>query len=385
MKQYSYILSILIAICAFLIISALPQKVAQSSPQGQYERERPFYMGFSTWPPDLDYQAIDKSYELTNANSDMRLLHLDGGVPWVEMSRNLAIPKRIESSWDYTKTRTKNKKMFVAITPLNFERDGLALYANEKDDNQSLPKDWQKLALNSPQVKEAYLNYAENVISYWNPDYLAVGIEVNISLNKNKKIWEQYVDLHKYIYQNLKVRHPNLPVFATIQMEHFNGQADEAEGNEELQKKQVGALMTYCDIAALSMYPYSNEGFKLTRNYFDDIKSFGKPIAISETGWPSEKYNILIFPIKGSKKGQAEFLATLLEIGMQDQFVFVINWVNVDYNKMLDKLPWLLSQIAKSWVYDGLWDKDFQEKPALKIWQTYLGLHKVTPQKSMHR
>ncbi|HRK97929.1 MAG TPA: hypothetical protein PLE43_05545 [Alphaproteobacteria bacterium] len=341
------------------------------------QNTRSFYMGFSNWPPDFDMSAIAKSLQLTNENSDMRLVHMDGGVPWVEMGGNQSLPKRIVSWWDYIRNESKGKKIFVTINPLNFERDGLALYANEKDDDQPLPDDWKNLSLDSDKVKTAYLSYAEEIISYWNPDYLAIGVEVNISVSKNLKTWREYLALHKFIYTKLKERHPQLPVFATVQMEHFNGLNEDAKGKEDIQKREVGELMKYSDIAALSMYPYASEEIKFNSHYLDGIRTYKKPMAISETGWPSKNFKVFFFPIKGSPQAQYNYLKTLLTIANRDHFLFVINWTNVDYNKMLDQLPWLMKEIAKSWVYNGLWNKDFEEKPALDVWQHYLGLKKV--------
>lgn len=43
----------------------------------------------------------------------------------------------------------------MAITPLNMDRDGLAAYRGEKD-NQQLPQTWRDLPLDHPDVMNAY-------------------------------------------------------------------------------------------------------------------------------------------------------------------------------------------------------------------------------------
>jgi hypothetical protein len=332
-------------------------------------------MGFSGWPPDMEMKAIEKAYELSNQNSDIRLVQFDGGVPWVEMSQNQLLPARIQSDWEYIKSKCAGKKIFVATTPLDFDRTGLALYANEKDDNQPLPDDWKNLAFNNDKVKQAYLTYAETVIKFWQPDYLAISIEANILAATDQEKWNQYLELHRYIYTELKKQYPRVEIFATIQMENFKGLTDVAIGKAAVQKQAVGDLLKYCDIAALSVYPYQVADGKLTADYFDDIKAFNKPLAISETGWPSEKFKISGVTHEGSDQAQCEYLQNLLRAASENQFVFVINWVNIDYTKLLAKLPaGPGKEFANAWVYDGLWNENFNEKPALEVWQSYLRL-----------
>lgn len=78
----------------FIIISAIfkPKTPTEFHSTPSNEVSRSFYMGFSAWPSDLNLKAIYKTLELTNANSDIRLAHFDGGVPWVEMAQNQPLP-----------------------------------------------------------------------------------------------------------------------------------------------------------------------------------------------------------------------------------------------------------------------------------------------------
>jgi hypothetical protein len=141
-------------------------------------------MGFSGWPPDMTLAAIEKSYELSNQNSDIRLYQYDGGVPWVEMANNQPLSQRIQDNWNYVRSQRSNKKLFVAITPINSDRTGLSLYANKTDDNQPLPAEWKNLAFNDEKVKQAYLTYAKAVMQNLQPDYLAISIEANIRIRQ---------------------------------------------------------------------------------------------------------------------------------------------------------------------------------------------------------
>ncbi len=331
---------------------------------------RSFHMGFSTWPPDFDVAVIEQTFELTNANSDLRLVHMEGGVPWVEMSKKLPMPTRIQDSWNYVKSKSAGKKMLIAISPLDADRAGLALYANQTGDNQPMPLGWENLLLNDSRVKAVFLAYAEAVIKFWSPDYLAIGIEVNILANKSLYRWQQYLELHKYVYAALKRKYPAVKVAASIQLEHFKGLVNEAKGKTAMQKTEVAKLLKFCDFAPLSVYPYFSYGAILTPDYFNGIKALGKQLAISETGWPSKDFQIGGFTISGSESAQVSFMQTLLKTA--DSFAFVVNWVSGDYSRLLAKMP--PNPILPAWVYDGLWDDNLIEKPALAVWRNYLAL-----------
>lgn len=377
MKNKFIILLMLLVVVPALGCAGRTETTDNFVPAPPTAADRTFYMGFSNFPPALDINSVERSYALSNQNSDIRLVQLDAGVPWVEMSANQPVPARIVGDWDYIKSKSEGKKIFVAATPLDFNRTGLALYANSKDDNQPLPDDWKNLSFNNPKVEQAYLTYLEKVVDYWHPDYLAISIEANIIANKNIEEWPQYMELHKYLYTGLKMLYPQLPVFATIQLEHFEGITDGAGDKVDLQKQIVGELMQYSDMAVLSMYPYTVTNGKFTAAYFNDIKAFNKPMAVSETGWPSQNTKVFGFTTPGSQSAQSQYVRDLLESANQYQFVFVINWVNVDYNKLLAKVPDpTQKEFANLWVYDGLWNDKFEAKQALKVWQSYLLLPK---------
>lgn len=58
---------------------------------------------------------------------------------------------------------------------------------------------------------------------------MAIGIESNILQAKDPRKWEEYKDLHRAVYQELKAAHPNLPVFFTVEMLHLKGLKDKVD------------------------------------------------------------------------------------------------------------------------------------------------------------
>ena len=343
---------------------------------------RSFLMGFSSWPPSFDIDEIKRSLELAHKESDVRLVHLDGGVPWEAMINKKPIPKHAKDSWDLISNYTKNSKIFVAITPLNFGRDDIAPSITDKGDNQENPDSLDGARLNSQIVKDAYLAYAQQVMEYWKPEYLAIGIEANTAINKNINTWEDYKELHQFVYTALKNKYPNTLIFSTVQVEHFKCLPEEGKGKEELQRTELRTMLPYNDILALSTYPYAENDNEYTDTYLDEFNSYQKSVAISETGWPSAQEKIFgLFPIKGSPEEQSAYLDSLLRYANEHQFIFVINWVNVDFVKLHDAFPvGIIREIAKLWIHTGLWDEYFNEKPALGVWRVYLSLPVANPQ-----
>lgn len=208
-------------------------------------------------------------------------------------------------------------------------------------------------------------------IEYFNPDYLAIGIEVNIMLAKSPEKWSEYMKLHEYIYRNLKKEYPHLILFASVQYEFLRGVDNEAKHNVEVQSPNVKKMLNYSDILALSTYKYGIYHNPLSFDYFQKALSFGKTVAIAEMGAMSENTRIFSVHIKANRKDQKKFVKTVLENAQQHNFLFVINFVSIDYDKMISKLPDPIDEIAKAWVHSGMQTYKRKDKDALKTWRYF--------------
>ena len=172
------------------------------------------------------------------------------------------------------------------------------------------------------------------------------------------------------MYKKIKQRHPNLPVFSTVQYEHLRGIEDVSKPNAGLQVKAVKRLMRHSDLFAISTYRYGSlHPNPPSPDYFNLARSFGRPIAIAEMGAMSKTTRVFGIPLLASDTSQSEFIAAMLENAERYKFRFVINWVPVDINAMLPKLPRDVRKIAKAWVHTGLFDKRLNPKPAFALWQ----------------
>lgn len=337
---------------------------------------RPFLMGFTTWPPDTDATLIERNREFINTHGDITLIHQAGGVPWVEMIEKKEPQERVRNYWKYEKEHIPSShKIFLALTPLNVDRDGLAPYAGAKDDNEPLPKSLKDERIDNSNVKEAYLRYVMLMVEQFHPDYLAIGIEVNILYNKEPDRFNEYINLHRFVYQKVKEKYPQLPVFATIQIEHLKGLTSESKGKTEDQFRVLDEIAHANDITALSIYPHLVRQKEISEDYLSIAKRFNKPIAIAESGFPSQSFHLLGFKFEGSDALQDAFLSELLKQATAEHALFVINWSGFDFEKLIDRmsLPRAVN-FGTMWAFTGLADSSGNKKPALQTWEMYRAL-----------
>ncbi len=337
---------------------------------------RSFTMGFSRWPPAATQAAIERLNGFLDQHADMTLIHLDSGVPWPESLADDPFSEHVQNDWrSNLEAVPADHQLFVAITPLNIDRDGLAAYRGDKD-NQNLPADWKDRSLDDAEVKQAYLTYARRAIEFFNPEYLAIGIEVNLTVNAETGLWDQYRALHEYVYEALKEDYPDLPIFASFTYPDMQGDRDDSAPAEEHQAA-VRALLDHNDLLGLSVYPYSyiygGDG-SLPADYFDLARSYGLPVAITESGMPSQEFTAFFVEYPFKVQHQTNYMETMLQQANRHGFRFVVNWAAIDFEELLEAIPFFMRDLARFWVYTGLQTTEGCDKPALTIWDAYLQL-----------
>jgi arabinogalactan endo-1,4-beta-galactosidase len=258
---------------------------------------------------------------------------------------------------------------------LNRDRSGLAPYWGDRD-NQPLPPPWDTLAINSPKVEKAFLAFVVRAVDAMHPDYLAIGVEDNVLLSKDPQKWMQLKDLHKATYTALKARYPKLPIFFTTEVLHYKRLADEARSSD--QAGEVADLMHYSDLFAMSVYPYMSYGVPrpVPADFFDFARTFGKPIAVSESGMSSQNVNLKSYHVTlyGSEEDQTQFTRLLLATATRDRYRFVVNFATTDFDALCAKLPAPTGDVARIWAYTGMQTGDRKSKPALAVWDAILKL-----------
>lgn len=337
---------------------------------------RGFYMGFTPFHYSWIEDKLPETYKMIEAHSDIILHHFDEGVPWPEALRNAPYHEEVEAKLEFRKKqKKKGQKVFVATTPIDFNRKQLAMYWGEKE-GMERPKEWRELKFDDPKVIEAYINYCKRLIETFKPDYFSYGIEVNLLARNSPQDYEKFKVLASRVYPEIKRMYPELPVMLSFYLLPPN--------QIETTRKQVNPLLPYTDIFAISTYPYmglDGAGYaasEIPPDWFTQVRKVApdKPFAIAETGYIAEDFSAFTTKIPGSPEQQVIYVDRLMREAAALDAEFVIWFVVADYDDLWTVLKFVVmfSPLARAWKDTGLFDGDLQPRPALDVWDRWLKL-----------
>ncbi|GBD92065.1 hypothetical protein BMS3Abin04_02798 [bacterium BMS3Abin04] len=342
------------------------------------EKSRSYYLGFSPFPYDITAEAVEYSYKKISSDADIIAHHFDDGIPWKEALEDKDFHQNIMADWQYRKTHTPvGHKVYLAITPINITRNGLAPYKGEKE-NMPLPTPWNTYSFNNHDVKTAYLNYAKRIINYFNPDYVTIGVEVNLLADSDSSMvkWKEYLELHKFVYTQLKKLYSTLPIMVSFTgMDLIDGYTDV---NHSSQTKVLNEIINYTDYFGLSMHTFLSKFLADTIDsaIFKNIFSLSnKPIAICETSYPAEKFSILNNSVvfKGSEEKQKKYFELLFSASETYHVEFIINFVIRDYDALWEAIG-SPDNIEKVWRDTGFYNEKGTSRKVRDFWLQNLQL-----------
>jgi hypothetical protein len=331
---------------------------------------RSYYLGYTPFPYSISSDALVYAYQKIAEETDIVLHHFDGGIPWNEALMDTDFHPNITADWQYRLFNTPPKnKIFLAVTPISFLRDGLAHYRSESED-MPLPAPWDTISFNHLDVKLAFYNYCKRIINFFNPDYFAMGIEVNLLMANNKPLWDKYLDLQKTVYLELKQDYPQLPIFVTqTGMDLIGGYTG---ANFTDQVTAFNQAINYSDYLALSAHTFLTtlNTDSIPDAIFDKMFSLSnKPLVISETSYPAESFSVYggSITFNGTQEKQYEFFNKLFDKAEEYNCKFIINFVIRDYD-----LLWLQvgspDDLAKLWKDTGIYDGDGNARLVRSLW-----------------
>jgi hypothetical protein len=334
--------------------------------------------GFTAFPYDLTLEAIDKVSELVVANSSLYAVHRDDGcVPWQEALSGEAFPAWLTHDWTDIKARVPAEMpISLHLTPTQQDRHTMAYQCGSTEGGKGvIPITFNSKMYNNPPVITAYLNYVRRAADIFEPTFLTIGIEMSeLSLNHPDE-WEPFAKLMTATLQGLRVSHPEIKLGVEFVLQSLL---------LPRVAEQVKPLVDQLDFLAISFYPYGSEfgefygapalpeppaqwrePLEWLRGYTD------KPMAIVETGYATKTREVFGVKFPGDEALQEAFLKDLLTFAKEDNYLFVVWFVPVDYEKLLEKLPDSdNTEAATIWVNAGLWDSNLNPKPAWNIWQS---------------
>lgn len=386
MNRLRFISAILIAIITFSL--SCSRKEETVDPLGLAALiSRCYYLGLTPFPYDIS--GIDKVewvYDRISTDADLMVHHFDNGIPWDQALNGTPYPSKVTDDWYFRKSHTPaGHKLYVAVTPINAMRDGLAPIWNATGDNQPLTAPWSGYDFNSTQVKTAYLYYCRSVIDYFNPDYIAVGVEVNLVKKLIPARWDAYLELQNETYAALKALYPKLPVFVTLTgIDLVEGYSDAIHAD---QMAALSQIIDYTDYYAISLHPFFAEvpGGSVPADMADRVFSLntkGKPQCITETSFPAEELTMTYYDpdiiLAGTPEKQRHYFSFLLDEAQKHRLVFVVNFLVRDYDVLWSTpAPGGLGSpedINKAWRDTGFYDENGTARPVLETWKSRLAL-----------
>ncbi len=208
-------------------------------------------------------------------------------------------------------------------------------------------------------TKEEYKNSIVNFAEKYKPEYLGMGIEVNILYEKSPEDFEDFVGFYSEVYDSIKEKSPETKVFTVFQLEKMKGLNGGLFGGENDPTKSEWFLLEEfpkSDLVAFTTYPslIYKDPSEIPNEYYSEIEQHtSKPIGFTEIGWHSGK---TITGWESSEEEQDEFVSRFFELSEE-----------------LDK-----ELVIWSFLYDqetiepfnsmGLYDSNGNEKLAWEEW-----------------
>jgi len=365
-----------------LMTAALLQACGGSSGSGEPSQTpeeptvtRSIDLGFTPWPYDATTAAVSYVYSEAALRGDFIAHHLDGGIPWQEALDGTPYSAELEAEISARITGTPTgMRSYLAISPLNGGRNGLADYWGTGT-NQPLPAPWDSRALDDPNVINAYINFASDLIQRFDPDTFNLGIEASELAVNDLAAFDDLVDFTAAVSAELRTRFPNLQLMISVALK------DPGSVNAALLRTELPRLIQHIDIVGVSVYPYvffdhpdRGDPANLPTNWLSQVVDLadGKPIAIAETGWPAEDLTIPTFSVDfpSTPAFQDAYVSTLFTAAEALDAEFIVWFFLVDYDDLWNGA---LAQdpVARIWRDTGLFDENLNPRPALDTWMNY--------------
>jgi hypothetical protein len=319
------------------------------SPEGS---PRPYMLGFSTLPRELNARSYQEAIQFAGTHGDVVLIQRN--VPWSEFAPGGTVGDATAQSTKSERraVRAEKLKLFYAIDPT----DG----ATGRDRLGGLPQDLTGRRFDDADVRAAFTSYASYVALNYKPDYMALGVEMNLYYEKNRDDWDNFRSLYAEAYAAVKDASPRTQVTVTFQYEDLQGLLPREDAH--FAEWQLLRHFDPIDFVAISTYPgfAFDDPTAVPSTYYKQLEAFtDKPIAFAEMGYSSARGTQDLN--SGTEQRQVDFLRRALSEAESMPLEFAIWFAIWD------------PQYAQGTEYAafesiGLRRADDSEKPAWQVW-----------------
>jgi len=242
---------------------------------------RPFMMGFSSLPRELNADAYKEAIDFAGDHGE--IVMIQRSVPWADFVPGAEISEETAHNTSSEKEAIDDNdlRLFFAIDPT----DG----ATGRDRLSNLPVSLAGKKFDDADVRAAFVSYAEYVALNYKPDYMALGVEMNLYYRKNQDDFANFESLYAAAYDAVKRKSPSTQVTVTFQYEDLQGLLPR-EDRHFADWQLLAAFEHDSDFTGISTYPSFafGDAASIPANYYSQLTAFtDKPIAIAEMGYAS--------------------------------------------------------------------------------------------------
>jgi hypothetical protein len=314
---------------------------------------RSFMMGISTLPREQNATSYAETFDLAAQVGEIVLIQRTP--PWADFLPGAGIS---ESTVETTASeidvlKDKGLQLFFAIDPT----DG----ATGRDRIAGLPSSLAGRNFADPDVRSAFLSYAQYVALNYKPAFLALGVEMNLYYQKNPDDLADFKTLYDEAYDRVKQASPDTKVTVTFQYEDLQGILPR-EDRHFPDWQLIRAFDEKSDVTAISTYPSFafSRAADIPDNYYAQLQGFtDKPIVIAEMGYASAATSQGIN--SGTEPDQAAFVRRAIDEAGAMKMPFVIWFAGWDPAYAEDTAFGVFRHI-------GLLRDDSSQKPAWAAW-----------------
>lgn len=327
--------------------------VTRPSPEGQPRVTR---LGFSSLAPASSTEAYIGAFATAARYADLVLIQRRP--PWSDFLPGGSVSKETTSATLLETALLKqydDLELFFAIDPTDA--------AVRRARVGGLPPGVDPAAgFKDPALRESFVAYTTYVVANYSPQYLALGVEINMLYSRDRAQFEAFASLYREAYRAAKQARPSTRVFPTFQLEDLQGLAGDLHAP---QWAVIDEFRDVMDALAVSTYPYIafDTASKIPEDYFAQLsRHFDGEILIAETAYtsaPAEPYTNV-----GTEEDQAAYLERLASEADRGRFSMVVWLAALDPAFVRQSGPRVLADT-------GLRHADGANKLAWGTWETW--------------